>query len=77
LVAVSSNQFFYLYSEKQIMRLVGEMVANSEARSDPTQAAILEKEGEFDLEAEMAEIKALMEQMHGAETPQPAGPPPP
>jgi hypothetical protein len=59
------------------MRLVGEMVANSEARSDPTQAAILEKEGEFDLVAEMAEIKALMEQMHGAETPQPAGPAPP
>lgn len=55
--------------KKQIMRLVGEMVANSEGRSDPTQSAILEKEGEFDLAKEMAEIKDLMEQMHGAETP--------
>jgi len=49
-----------LKCKKQIMRLVGEMVVNSEGRQDPTQAAILEKEGEFDLAAEMAEIEGMM-----------------
>ena len=68
--AVSYKQILTLFSEKQIMRLVGEMVVNSEGRQDPTQAAILEKEGEFNLESEMAEIEEMMKQMHGPDTPQ-------
>ena len=47
------------------MQLVGEHLVNSAVRKDPVTCALKEKEGAFDFDAEMGQIEAAMQQVHG------------
>ena len=47
------------------MKAIGRVLVDSPVRKDPVTCAAKEKEGVFDMEAEMAEIEKAMNQVHG------------
>jgi len=47
------------------MKLIGKQLVDSAVRKDPVTCAEKEKEGVFDMEAEMAQIDQAMQQVHG------------
>ena len=47
------------------MKLIGSHLVESPVRKDPVTCAEKEKEGVFDMEAEMAAIEGAMQQVHG------------
>ena len=51
------------------MKLVGEMMVNSDIRTDPVQAAEQEKLAVFNMEIETAQINDMMQQLHGPDHP--------
>ena len=52
-------------SKRQVLKLVGEHIANTDIRKDAVTCLEKEKEGVFDFDAEMAQIEKAMQQVHG------------
>lgn len=49
------------------MRLIGNAIVSAERRINPEMRALIEKDGVFNMEEEMAQIAGMMETMHGPE----------
>lgn len=57
-------------SKKQVMRLIGGALTTSERRTNPEMREMLEKDGVFNMEEEMAQITSMMEAQAGPTAPE-------
>ena len=55
----------YRYTERQVLQAIGKYIAESPVRTDPVTCAEKEIEGDFDFDAEMAQIEQALTQVHG------------
>ena len=62
---LSQSITLFLLTERQVLKAIGSYLADSPIRKDPVTCAEKEKEGEFDFDAEMAQIEQALQQVHG------------